>query len=219
MVLIRNYQPSDRKAVMEICWRTGYMGEEAKGRFDDPYLFGLLFCLYYTDYEPENCFVAINEESDVITGYILSSFDYKKQEEKFRKFMISKIFRRVFLYTIWRRPKTFKTLLYFRKIERNSPPIPNEKELLSVYPAHLHIDILPEWHRKGVGTRLINTLETHLSSNGISGVHLGTSDYNVKAIPFYYKLGFSLIYEGSSGYGMWPDAPEVKMLIFAKKID
>ncbi|MFX0125938.1 MAG: GNAT family N-acetyltransferase [Candidatus Hodarchaeota archaeon] len=218
MVLIRSYQLSDRNEVIDICWRTGYMGEEAKGRFDDPYLFGLLFCIYYLDYEPDNCFVAMDEESEVIIGYILSSFDSRKQEKRFRRIMTPKIFRRVFFYTIWRRPKTFKTLLYFRKIEKKSPPIPNEEELLSSYPAHLHIDILPEWHRKGIGTKLIHTLESHLSSSGVLGVHLGTTDYNVKAIPFYSKVGFSLIYEGPSGYGMWPDAPEAKPLIFAKKI-
>ncbi|MFX0182690.1 MAG: GNAT family N-acetyltransferase [Candidatus Hodarchaeota archaeon] len=219
MVLIRKYHPSDRNKVIDICWRTGYMGEEAKGRFDDPYLFGLLFCIYYLDYEPDNCYVAIDEDSEVVVGYILSSFDSKKQEKRFRRVMSSKIFRRAFLYTIWRRPKTFKTLLYFRKIEKTSPPISNEEELLSPYPAHLHIDILPEWHRIGIGTRLIRTLGSHLSSNGVSGVHLGTSEYNVKAVPFYRNLGFSLIYEGPSGYGMWPDAPEARNLIFAKKID
>ncbi|MFX0172806.1 MAG: GNAT family N-acetyltransferase [Candidatus Hodarchaeota archaeon] len=218
MVLIRKYQPSDRNKVIDICWRTGYMGEEAKGRFDDPYLFGLLFCIYYLDYEPDNCFVAVDDESKVVVGYILSSFDSKKQEKRFRQLMTPKILRRVFLYTMWRRPKTFKTLLYFRKNEKKSPPIPNEKELLSPYPAHLHIDILPEWHNKGIGRRLIHILESHLSSSGILGVHLGTTDYNIKAIPFYTKVGFSLIYEGPSGHGMWPDAPEAKPLIFAKKI-
>jgi GNAT superfamily N-acetyltransferase len=218
MVLIRNYQPFDRDEVIDICWRTGYMGEEAKGKFDDPYLFGLLFCIYYIDYEPDNCFVAIDEESKVIIGYILSSFDSKKQEKRFRQVMSPKIFRRAFFYTIWRKPKTFRTFLYFRKIENKSPPIPNEEELLSFYPAHLHIDILPKWHRKGIGMRLIHTLESHFASSGVSGVHLGTTDYNVNAVPFYYKVGFSLIYEGPSGYGMWPDAPEAKSLIFAKKI-
>lgn len=218
VVIIRKYQPQDRKAVINICWKTGYMGEEAEGHFDDPYLFGLLFCVYYLDYEPENCFVAEDENNGKIVGYILSSFDSKKQEEHYRKRMIPKILRRAFLYTIWRHPKTLRTLWHFKNSEESLSPLPNEKEFNSSYPAHLHIDILKEYQRQGIGTQLIQTLESHLHSHNIKGVHIGTGDKNFKAVPFYYKMGYSLIYESPPGNGMWPDAKEVKSLIFTKKI-
>jgi ribosomal protein S18 acetylase RimI-like enzyme len=194
------------------------MGETAAGRFNDPYLFGLLFCLYYTDYEPENCFVAEDEETGQVIGYILSSLDSEQQEKQFRKHMISKIALRAFFYTFWRHPKTFKVFWHFKRIFRKEPQIPNEEILLAPYPAHLHIDILPEYHRQGIGTRLMDVLENHLKAHGVKGVHLGTSERNTKAVQFYQKLNFSIIYEGPSGYGMWPDAPEVKSLTFAKEM-
>ncbi|MFX1507383.1 MAG: GNAT family N-acetyltransferase [Promethearchaeota archaeon] len=194
------------------------MGETAAGRFNDPYLFGLLFCLYYTDYEPENCFVAEDEKTGQVIGYILSSLDSEQQEKQFRKHMIRKIALRAFLFTFWRHPKTFRVFWHFKKIFGSEPQIPNEKILLAPYPAHLHIDILPEYHRQGIGTHLMSTLENHLKENGVKGVHLGTSERNIKAVQFYQKLNFSIIYEGPSGYGMWPDTPEVKSLIFAKAI-
>ncbi|MFX1286679.1 MAG: GNAT family N-acetyltransferase [Promethearchaeota archaeon] len=218
MVHIRPYQPRDRKGVINVCWQTGYMGKSAAGHFDDPYLFGLLFCLYYIDHEPENCFVAVDEETEQVVGYILSSIDSKKQEENFRKKMIRKITLRAFLYTIWRYPRTFRVLWHFKKIWEKEPKIDNEKTLLETYPAHLHIDILPEYQRQGIGTQLMETLEIHLKNLNVEGVHLGTSEQNVNAVRFYQKLNFSLIYEGSSDYGMWPDAPEIKSLIFAKEI-
>jgi hypothetical protein len=62
-------------------------------------------------------------------------------------------------------------------------------------------------------------LENHLKKNRIKGVHLGTSDKNVKAVPFYYKMGYSLIYEGSPGFCMWKNNPDVKSLIFGKKLN
>ncbi|MFX1517709.1 MAG: GNAT family N-acetyltransferase [Promethearchaeota archaeon] len=218
MVHIRGYEPKDRKDVINVCWLTGYMGESAAGHFDDPYLFGLLFCLYYTDYEPENCFVAEDEKIGQVIGYILSSLDSNKQEEQFRKYMIRKITLRAFLYTLWRHPRTFKVLWHFKKTWDEEPKIPNEKILLAPYPAHLHIDIIPGYQSQGIGTQLMSTLENHLIANNIKGVHLGTSERNIKAVQFYRKLNFSVIYEGPSGYGMWPDALEVKPLILAKKV-
>jgi len=218
MVHIRNYQARDRKGVINVCWHTGYMGESAAGRFDDSYLFGLLFCLYYIDYEPENCFIAIDEKTGQVIGYILSSIDSKKQEKQFRKKMIPKIALRAFLYTLWRHPRSFRVLWHFKKIWGNEPKIPNIETLLAPYPAHIHIDILPEYHRQGIGTQLLEIFEKHLKDHNIKGFHLGTSEQNTKAIQFYQKLNFSVIYEGPSGYGMWPDTPEIKSLIFAKEV-
>ncbi len=219
MVFIREYKPQDRKGVINVCWRTGYMGEPAEGRFDDRYLFGLLFCLYYVDYEPENCYVAVEEQNGQVIGYILSSFNSEKQEIQFRKKMIRKIIRRAFLYTLWRYPKTFRVFWYFKKIFQEEPKIPNEKGLFAPYPAHFHIDILPKYHRQGIGTQLMTNLENHFKNHKVEGVHLGTSERNIKAIAFYQKLGYSVIYEGPSGFGMWPDAPEVKSLVFAKRFN
>lgn len=219
MVQIRSYQPGDRDDIINVCWHTGYMGEGAAGYFDDPYLFGLLFCLYYVDYEPENCFVAVDVKIGRVVGYILSSLDSKRQEKHFRKKMIPKIIRRAFLYTLWRHPRTFRVFWHFKKVHQESPKIPNEETLLDPYPAHLHIDILPEYHNQGIGTKLMETLENHFKTQYITGVHLGTSERNTKAVSFYSKLGYSVIYEGPSEYGMWPDAPEVRELIFAKKFE
>ncbi|MFX0123960.1 MAG: GNAT family N-acetyltransferase [Candidatus Hodarchaeota archaeon] len=218
MVYIRCYQSGDRKDVIDVCWRTGYMGETAAGRFDDSYLFGLLFCLYYIDYEPENCFVAEDEQTGQVIGYILSSLDSEKQKERFRKYMIRKIALRAFFYTLWRHPRTFKVFWYFKKIWDEEPEVPNKESLLAPYPAHLHIDIIPEYHWQGIGTQLMETLENHFINHNVKGVHLGTSEKNVKAVHFYQKLNFAKIYEGPRGYGMWPDAPEVRPLIFAKEI-
>ncbi|UCE12183.1 MAG: GNAT family N-acetyltransferase [Candidatus Heimdallarchaeota archaeon] len=219
MVQIRKYQPKDRDDVINICWKTGYMGDDSAGHFDDRYLFGLLFCLYYVDYEPENCFVAVDEDRDKAIGYVLSSLNSEKQEKQFRKKIIPKIIRRAFLYTIWRYHRTFRVFWHFKKTFQEAREPSHNESLLAPYPAHLHIDILPQYHRQGVGTKLMRCLESHFRTHNVKGAHLGTSEKNEKAIPFYKKLGYSVIYEGPSGYGMWPDAPEVRELILAKKYD
>ncbi len=218
MVLIREYQQKDRDSVINVCWQTGYMGEPAAGYFDDKYLFGLLFCVYYLDYEPENCFVAVDEDFNKVIGYILSSFDSRKQEKQYREKILSKIIRRAFLYTIWRYPSTFRAIWYMKKTSGREPRNFDENKLYSDYPAHLHIDIISEYHRQGVGTMLMEKLENYLQKNHIKGVHLSTSDNNINAVPFYYKMGYSLIYESLPGFCMWKNNPEVKSLIFAKSL-
>lgn len=218
LVLIREYLQEDRDSIIDICCKTGYMGEPVEEYFDDSYLFGLLFCLYYVDYEPENCFVAVDGTKNQVIGYILSSFNSELQEMNFREKMIKKIYRRVFLYTIWRYHKSFRAIRYMQKVFEKIPENENKDDIKIQYPAHLHIDILSEYQRQGIGSKLILKLENHLKKNQIKGVHLGTSSKNVKAIPFYNKMGYSLIYEGPVGYNMWKEEPEVRSLTFARKI-
>ena len=219
VITIRNYQPADRQGVLNVLIKTGYMGEDASNRFDDTYLFGLLFCLYYVDYEPENCFVAIDSTINQVVGYILSTLDSIKQKKNFTKRIVPRVFFRLFFYTIWRYNKSFQVVIHMRKMDSSEPEIPNLKKMLLEYPAHLHIDILPEYHRQGIGTSLIAKLESHLRNHNCSGVHLGTSEQNIKAIPFYEAMGFNRFYTSPSGYGMWPDATEVKGIIFTKRIE
>ena len=109
--------------------------------------------------------------------------------------------------------------MHMRKIDRTEPEIPNLERMLLEFPAHLHIDILPEYHRQGIGTELITKLESHLRNRKCPGVHLGTSEQNTKAILFYESIGFNRYYTSPPGYGMWPGATEVRGIIFTKRIN
>ena len=58
------------------------------------------------------------------------------------------------------------------------------------YPAHLHIDLLPELQGRGFGRRLIDTLCAELARRGVPAVHLGMDAANTGARAFYDRLGF-----------------------------
>ena len=64
---------------------------------------------------------------------------------------------------------------------------------LAAYPAHLHIDVLPDYQRRGYGRRLIETLLDALGRAGAGGVHLGVGTANVGAQEFYKRVGFDLV--------------------------
>ncbi|KAF3033545.1 hypothetical protein E8E12_000379 [Didymella heteroderae] len=66
-------------------------------------------------------------------------------------------------------------------------PWPQE---LNKYPAHMHIDILEEYQRKGWGSKLIRAFFDAVKRDGASGVHLGMVRWNTTGSNFYEKIGF-----------------------------
>ena len=63
----------------------------------------------------------------------------------------------------------------------------------AAYPAHLHIDLLPEYQRQGLGSRLVDTLADHLRKKGVPGVMLTVGGSNEVGQSFYNKYGFARI--------------------------
>lgn len=63
-------------------------------------------------------------------------------------------------------------------------------DLLGEFPAHMHIDILPDYQRKGYGTKLINALFEGVKSEGAKGIHLDMVRANESAAKFYERIGF-----------------------------
>ena len=64
---------------------------------------------------------------------------------------------------------------------------------LGEYPAHLHIDLLPEYQGRGYGRALLNTLFAALDKAGVELVHLVMSTANTGARAFYDRMGFHQI--------------------------
>lgn len=217
-IIIRSYQKEDQVAVQDITYRTGFKGEDLTGRryFDDSGLWFLIFIFYYTRYEPEHCFVAVDTSNSAVVGFICGTPDTVAQEEGFLKKVVPRIALRVFLFTLWRYPGTFKTLVGMAKLRGDL----NEKETVSAiqseYPAHLHINLLPEYQRIGLGTRLVKRFEAHMIRQNVKGIHLQTTNHNHKAVPFYEKLGYAIVHE--TAVRSQPTFNDLSLLTFAKKL-
>lgn len=177
---VRPYQNKDYFDVREICTQT------ATGVYKEkPYLARLLFCDYYITHEPDNCFVAVNDEDKAI-GYIISTSNPKK----YKKY-------------------TFNALATLKNSEKGhyfqqKISIVLEGLVNIFYPAHLHIDILDGYQRMGLGKKLMDLLVENLKNKNIKGVHLGVSKDNVKGNSFYKKYGFKKLLSigGSTLYGL-----------------
>jgi ribosomal protein S18 acetylase RimI-like enzyme len=90
------------------------------------------------------------------------------------------------------------------------------ESIITQYPAHLHINLLPGFQGQEIGTRLMNRFEDHMTDLGVKGLHLGTTNKNYKAVPFYQKMGFEIVQE--SEIVPHPFFDDLKHLVFAKRI-
>lgn len=78
------------------------------------------------------------------------------------------------------------------------------------YPAHLHIDLLPQLQGQGWGRRLIEELVGMLRARGVTGLHLVADADNASALAFYDRLGFARVpsHAGVQAFGMSLTGPQ-----------
>jgi ribosomal protein S18 acetylase RimI-like enzyme len=58
------------------------------------------------------------------------------------------------------------------------------------HPAHLHIDLLPDYQGRGHGRRLIDTFRRAAADAGAPALYVGMLTANVQARAFYDRLGY-----------------------------
>jgi len=184
---IRPYRRDDRDAVFSICLRTAAGGGDATGVYSDDALMPEVFALPYVEFAPDLAFV-VDDGNGRALGYVIGVADT-------RAFVVW-----------WKREwgPAFRT----RHPQPGPPTGRNpgftEAQLLAAgadpdrmliaevdeYPAHLHIDLLPDLQGQGFGRRLIDTLRAALAERGVAAVHLGMDAANTGARAFYDRLGF-----------------------------
>ncbi len=213
-IILDKIKPQYRNNIIDICYRTGYMGEEMgdKNLFADKELFAYLFCLYYVDYAPEDCLVAFDEDAQKVAGYILGEAQSNRTVMRKIWYIGPKIVLLGLKDLLFHYQETGKTLWHFiRQIGKT-----DEKTWYAQYPAHLHINIAPEYQKQGLGGRLLAAFEEKMRNKKVVGIHLVTSNYNWKAIPFYEKHGYRLLSQQPSF--LWPNLTDMQELIFGRKL-
>jgi ribosomal protein S18 acetylase RimI-like enzyme len=181
--LIRPYTANDRPAVRQICFETGYMGEPVDWLYGDRESFNDLITRYYTDQEPESIFLA--ERDGQVVGYLTGCVDSERTRGVGAREM-----QGVLLHGGLIKPGSARFLwrLLFDILRDRDTPSEYLKD--PRYPAHLHIDLLPEGRGHGMGRRLMTAWLDRLRERGVPGVHLGTFAENANAIAFFQACGF-----------------------------
>lgn len=149
----------------------------------------------YVVFDPRLAFVADDDGRAV--GYILGTADTVAFTEWFRNTWLPMVAPRHA-----GRPAEvtdFESLI----LELMYNPTRMVHDDLAEYPAHLHIDILPEFHGQGLGRKLMDAFRGELASRGVEKLHLSMDPKNVDARAFYDRLGFEPIRVSSDPGGTY----------------
>ncbi|MDR6904855.1 ribosomal protein S18 acetylase RimI-like enzyme [Agromyces sp. 3263] len=185
---IRPYRPGDRDAVFEICLRTAAGGGDATGVYSDDSLMPEVFALPYVTYDPDLAFVVDDGRDGRALGYIIGVADTRTFVEWWKREWTPGFRERHPSpgASTGREPGFTEAQL----IDAGTNPDRMLIAEVDAYPAHLHIDLLPELQGQGLGRRLIDTLREALAARGVPAVHLGMDAANTAARAFYDRLGF-----------------------------
>jgi ribosomal protein S18 acetylase RimI-like enzyme len=192
---IRAYHPSDLPALYRICLLTGWNGADASHMYHDPDLLAHYYAGPYVVFEPDLCFVLTHNGTPC--GYILGTQDSVVFHARCERTWFPLLRAR---YPLPQPSDTSADAQAIRLIHKGHPV----NDDLAVYPAHLHIDLLPQAQGQGWGRKLVHMFLAHLRTLQVTGVHLGVGQANQGAIMFYERVGFQRVkeYEGWLAYGM-----------------
>lgn len=176
---IRAYRPADLDAIYDICVRTAAAGGDARGRHSSDRLLGDVWAVPYVIREPEHAHV-LDDGTGQAVGYVLGTADTPAFVGWLRDEWIPRVGERFAAGD----PRDRELAAVFRSPERMLRPE------FADYPAHLHIDLLPEWQGRGRGRALMGAFLDGLRAAGVPRVHLGMAAGNEGAYAFYRRLGF-----------------------------
>ena len=195
MFRIRRAEARDLDALYEICLLTADSGVDASALYSDRKLPGYVWSAPYRELEPDFAFVV--DAGDHIVGYCVGTPDTAAFEARLERDWWPKV--RAAVAGLQPTAKYDQMVL-----ERINVPDRHDPEQLVDYPAHLHINLLPEAQSGCWGRRLIETELDALRRAGAKGVQLGVSPTNERAKGFYQHVGFTDIGKHRSGitFGM-----------------
>ncbi|MEW2812619.1 GNAT family N-acetyltransferase [Streptomyces massasporeus] len=184
--VIRPYRPEDRPALDDICIRTAHHGEDSRPHYADPGIFPVTFAAPYVHLEPDLAFV-LDDGRGRAVGYILGTADTHRFAGAFRATWLPQVAGR---YPEPPRPPRTPDEVMAGLLHHPERMVLPE---LAGHPAHLHIDLLPDWQGRGHGRRLMRTFLRALQDRGVPAVHLSMATANTRARAFYDRMGFEEI--------------------------
>lgn len=210
-ISIRKYASSDRNALRRISYETAFLGK-ADDLFDEPEILADALTLYFTDSEPQSCFVAVKDNK--VIGYLIGT----KNENEMAAVSWFKIYPRLFWTALIRglflKKKTFRFLAglweSYWKGEFDSPDFSQD------YPAILHINIARDFRGGGVGHQLVDAYCTYLKQNGVSSVRASTMSDLAKK--FFEKCGFVTLFTTHRSYLRYYFQKDIPLYVLGKKI-
>ena len=183
---VDRYRPGDRDALYDVCLRTGDSGEDASALYADGDLLGHLYLGAYLALEPELARV-LRRSDGVAVGYCVATASTRDFERRCEESWWPPLRDR------YAPPAAGDESPDARLVRAIHAPSRSGAAWLAQYPAHLHVDLLPEAQGGGSGRRVLEAVLDAVGDTGAPGIHLGVGGRNVRAIGFYEHLGFRTV--------------------------
>ena len=187
---IREVIESDAPFLSKICLLTADAGKSAESLHDFGELPGLIFAVPYVKLPQTWGFVLEDELSGGVVGYVLGTTDTRYFEQYAKEHWWPPLAERYSKEDVTK-PADAKYVGMLQNMFTASDPC------IKFSPAHLHINILEQYQRKGWGRKLINKALELLKREGLDAVWLGLGQGNEAARKFYISLGFERV-EGAA---------------------
>ncbi|MBZ9753269.1 GNAT family N-acetyltransferase [Deinococcus sp. HMF7604] len=175
-VVLRPVRPSDEAAVGRVAYQTGFFGDSAARYFRDAALFAALWVGPYFRGGGFGGFVA--QQGPEVVGYVLGS----PSPLLYRRAVL-----RVVAQQAWQLRALRTGWPYLWRAARWPGPHADSGR----FPAHLHLNLLPQARGQGAGEGLLRAHLQVLAGAGVPGVQLATTTENAAALRLYARLGFT----------------------------
>lgn len=183
---IRPAVSADRSQIARICLLTGRQGGDASGVFGDDAVLADVYALPYL--EGPGGFCLVWDADGEARGYVLGTTD-------------TDAFQRWFVETWWPMvgPRhARRTAEDLGLLDSAADPSRMLGPVVARFPAHLHIDLLPDQQGRGAGRALVEAACAFLADAGVPGVHLVAEKANAGAQAFYPRVGFEAVEESDA---------------------
>ncbi len=183
MPTLRLYRPSDLDALYAISLATGDHGGDASHLYAAPDLMGHIYSGPYAVLRPD--LVRVVEDEQGVAGFVLGVLDTQAWEATLETQWWPHLRARYeFVAADGEQDPDARRIAMIHRPE-HAPT-----EVTSVFPAHLHLNLLPRLQDQGWGRRLAEAWLELAAQAGARAAHVATNKANPRAVAFWSKMGF-----------------------------
>jgi len=200
VLAIRTFRSADLEALYAISLATGHEGGDASHLYKDRKLIGHIYSAPYALLEPGLALVA--EDDEGVAGFAVGTPDTGKWQERLEAEWWPSLRRQ---YADPAAGPAAEWSADQRRANTIHRPQPTPRQVVELYPAHLHLNLLERTQGRGAGTTLFSEWMARASREGVGATHVGVNSANARAVQFWSKRGFDRLKldDGGSDRTIW----------------
>jgi GNAT superfamily N-acetyltransferase len=200
VLVIRTFRPADLDALYAISLATSYEGGDASHLYEDRKLIGHIYSGPYALLEPRLALVV--EDDAGVAGFAVGTPDTEKWQERLEAEWWPQLRRR---YADPTSGPTTEWSADQRRAHAIHHPQRSPRQVVELYPAHLHLNLMERIQGRGAGTMLFSKWIALASQHEIRAMHVGVNSANLRAARFWSRRGFDrlTLADDDSGRTIW----------------